>query len=154
MKKIYSFSLLLFVTVLLAGCSKDILKPYDDRIEGSWELTDVDRIGWGSSNIAFDGGRFTFYGSGRMNYEDGYGGFYEGDWNIRSRNIPDCYTDENGVSQCDNRNVRTLQIHVIDFTTHDTRSEYFDEMVFTGTNRFKAYIYDGPRTYIFKFSRR
>ena len=128
MKKIYSLPLLLLVTVLFTGCSKDIFKSYDRRIEGSWELTDVTRIGFGNSSLPFTGGLFTFYGSGRLSYEDGYGGFYEGDWNIRQQNIPDCYTDEYGRSRCDNRLVYTLQVHAIDFNNHDSRSEYFDEM--------------------------
>lgn len=153
MKKLYALSALLLATVLLSACSKDILKPYDDRIEGTWELTDINKIGFGNTNLSFDGGRFTFYGNGRMKYEDGYGGYYEGEWQIRNRNIPDCYTDENGVNVCDNRYVKTLLINVTDFGSHDVRSEFFDEMVFTGTNRFKAYIYDGGRTYVYKFSR-
>jgi hypothetical protein len=153
MKKLYSLSTLLVVLIFFSGCSKDIFKPYDDRIEGVWELTDVDKVGWGSTNLNFTGGRFTFYGSGKVEYEDGYGGFYEGRWDIRNRNIPDCYIDENGNSICDGRNVRTLSINVTDFVTHDVLSEYFDEIVFTGTNRFKAYLYDGNRTYVFRFRR-
>lgn len=154
MKQLYSISLLLVVSVAFTSCLKDILKPYDERIEGSWELTKVRKIGWGSTNIGFDGGLFTFYGSGRMEYEDGYGAFYEGDWSVRSQNIPDCYVDENGNQQCDSRYVHNLRINVIDFVNHDTRSEYFDEMQFVSSNRFKAYIYDGPRTYVFEFKRR
>lgn len=153
MKKLYSLSTLFVILISFTGCSKDILKPYDDRIEGVWELTDVNKVGWGSTNLNFTDGRFTFYGNGQVEYEDGYGGFYEGRWDIRTRSIPDCYIDENGNSVCDGRSVRTLSINVTDFVTHDVRSEYFDEIVFTGTNRFKAYLYDGNRTYVFKFQR-
>ena len=154
MKNIYTLSTMFVVLMLFTGCSKDFLKPYDDRIEGgTWELTDIDKVGWGSTNLNFTGGRFTFYGSGKVEYEDGQGGYYEGNWSIRNRNIPDCYTDENGNYVCDSRYVRTLQIQVIDYVTQDMRTEYFDEIMFTGTNRFKAYIYDGARTYVFKFSR-
>ncbi|WEK35713.1 MAG: hypothetical protein P0Y53_24775 [Candidatus Pseudobacter hemicellulosilyticus] len=154
MKQLYSFILLLFVAVGSSSCSKDVLKPYEDRIEGAWELTNVKKIGRGSTNIAFDGGLFTFYGSGRMSWEDGYGGYYEGDWSIRRQNIPDCYVDENGNQQCDSRLVRNLRVNVVDFGNRDTRFEYFDEILFVSTNRFKAYIYDGNRTYIFEFRRR
>lgn len=153
MKKLYSLSILLVVLIFFTGCSKDILKPYDDRIEGVWELTDVDKVGWGSTNLNFTSGRFTFYGNGRAEYEDGYGGFYEGRWDIRSRSIPNCYVDENGNSVCDGRYVSTLSVNVTDFVTHDVRSEYFDEIIFTGTNQFKAYIYDDGRTYVFRFRR-
>lgn len=153
MKKLYSLSTLFVMLLLFTGCSKDILKPYDDRIEGVWELTDVDKVGFGSTNLDFTGGRFTFYGNGRLEYEDGYGGFYEGRWDIRKRNIPDCYIDEYGNSMCDSRYVRTLSMNVTDFANHDMRTEFFDEIVFTGTNRFKAYLYDGNRTYVFRFKR-
>lgn len=153
MKKLYSLSTWLVVLILFTGCSKDFLKPYDDRIEGVWELTDVDKLGFGSTNLDFTGGRFTFYGNGRLEYEDGYGGFYEGRWDIRKRNIPDCYIDEYGNSVCDNRYVKTLSLNVTDFATHDMRTEFFDEIVFTGTNRFKAFLYDGGRTYVFRFRR-
>lgn len=153
MKKLYTFSTLLVVFIIFSGCSKDIFKPYDDRIEGVWTITDIDKVGWGNTNLNFTGGRFTFYGSGRVEYEDGYGGFYEGRWDIRSRNLSDCYIDEYGNSICDGRTVRTLSINVTDFVTHDVLFEYFDEIVFTGTNRFKAYLYDGNRTYVYKFRR-
>lgn len=153
MKNIYTLSTLLVALTVFSGCSKDFLKPYDDRIEGTWTLTDVDKIGFGSTNLSFTGGRFTFYGSGKAEFEDGYGGFYEGNWNIRKRNNSDCYIDETGNSVCNTRTERNLQINVTDFVTHDVRSEFFDEMVFTGTNKFKAYIYDGSRTYVFYFRR-
>lgn len=141
MKYLYSFSLLVAVTFLFTSCSKDILKPYDDRIEGSWELVDVYKVGIGHSDLAFDGGLFTFYGSGRMSYDDGYGGYYEGDWDIRRINTND-------------GQIKTLKVYCVDHGTGDVLGEYFDEMIFTGTNRFEAYIYDGPRTYTFKFRRR
>lgn len=141
MKYLYSFSLLVAVTFLFTSCSKDVLKPYDDRLEGTWELTDVYKVGFGHSDIAFDGGLFTFYSSGQLDYQDGYGGLYEGDWDIRRIN-----TDEGTI--------KTLKVYGVDHHTGDIISEYFDEMVFTGTNRFEAYIYDGARTYTFRFSRR
>ena len=141
MKYLYSFSLLVAVSLFFTSCSKDIFRPYEDRIEGTWELTDVEKYGPGSSYIAFDGGLFTFYGSGRLAYQDGYGGYYEGDWDVRRINTGD-------------GTIKTLKVSCVDYQTKDQLAEYFDEMVFTSTNRFKAFIYDGPRTYTFYFSRR
>ena len=141
MKYIYSFTLMLAVTFLFSSCSKDIFRPYEDRIEGTWELTGVDKLGYGSSAIAFDGGLFTFYASGKLEYQDGYGGYYEGDWDIRRIN-----TNEGSI--------KALKVYCVDYGTHDVISEYFDEMYFTGSNSFQAYIYDGPRTYTFYFRRR
>ncbi len=70
------------------------------------------------------------YGSGQLDYQDGYGGFYEGNWDIRRINV------EDGT-------IKTLKIYCVDHATGDVLGEYFDEMVFTGTNTFEAYIYDG-----------
>lgn len=142
MKYLYSFTLLVAVTLLFTSCSKrSILSPYDDRLEGTWELADIYKTGIGSSDLAFDGGLFTFYGSGQLDYQDGYGGFYEGNWDIRRINV------EDGT-------IKTLKIYCVDHATGDVLGEYFDEMVFTGTNTFEAYIYDGPRSYTFVFRRR
>lgn len=142
MKYLYSFSLLLGVTLLLTSCTKKSwLRPYDDRIEGTWEITDIYKTGFGNSDLAFDGGLFTFYASGQLGYQDGYGGYYDGNWDIRSINTGD------GV-------IKTLKVYCADDHSGDVLGEFFDEIVFTGTNRFEAYIYDGPRTYTYKFARR
>jgi len=153
MKKLYALSALIIAIVLFTGCSKDFLKPYDDRIVGEWQLVDVDKYGFGSTNLNFTGGYFTFYGTGRIEYDDDNGGYYEGRWDIRNHPITDCYYDEYGNQVCSNNNARSLQINVTDFVTHDVRAEYFDDIVFTGTNTFKAYLYDGARTYVFRFRR-
>lgn len=142
MKYLYSSLLLIAVVFTLSSCTKKSwLRPYDDRIEGSWEITDVYKTGFGNTNLAFDGGLFTFYGSGRLAYEDGYGGYYEGDWDFRNINTGD-------------GTIKTLKVYCVDHVNGDVLGEFFDEVVFTGTNRFEAYIYDGPRTYTYKFRRR
>ncbi|QEC40345.1 hypothetical protein [Pseudobacter ginsenosidimutans] len=142
MKYLYSFTLLVTLTLLFTSCSKKSwLAPYDDRLEGTWELVDVYKTGFGHSDLAFDGGLFTFYASGQLDYQDGYGGYYEGDWDIRRINTAD-------------GTIKTLKVYCVDRATGIVLGEYFDEMIFTGTNRFEAYIYDGARTYTFQFRRR
>lgn len=155
MKKIYFFAALIFTSLIFSGCSKDVLKPYDDRIEGDWTLTDVDRRGFGGSlSLDFTKGYFHFDGSGRFEYRDGSGGFYEGRWDIRKEwMLGKCYVDENGNEDCDDRYVRNLKIDCTDFQTRDTKAEFFDEIRFTATNRFRAIIYAGTSTYIFRFKR-
>ena len=154
MKKIYFSLLIPLMLVLFTGCSKDILKDYEDRIEGTWRLDDVDRIGIGSSSLTFTEGRFTFTEPGKLEYTDRFGGLYQGSWQIRKRYVQDnCDTDNNGNRQCNDRKVRSLQITAIDFQTQDVKTEHFDEIVFTGTNKFKAYIYLTARTYVFRFTR-
>jgi hypothetical protein len=155
MKKLYFLSF--WCTVFLfVGCSKDFLKRYEDRIEGTWELTDVDRLGWGgsTSGVVFRDGLFTFSENGGLEYASSSGQVYQGSWNMRRDWVRgQCYTDENGNYECDDRYVRSMHITAVDFANQDVRSEYFDEIIFTGTNRFKAYIYSGSRSYVFRFRR-
>jgi hypothetical protein len=140
MKKIYTtfFPILL----LLSGCSKDFLKSYDRRITGgTWELYDVNNIGLGGRyNYPFSGGKFTFESSGDVTYVNDQGEAYSGSWDIRQN------------WQGDNQQ-QTLVISVLNFQTQDIISEYFDDMQFTGTNKFKAFVNYGGRTYTFKFKR-
>ena len=155
MKKIYFFAALIFTSFIFSACSKDVLKPYDDRIEGDWTLIDVDRIGFGGGpSLDFAKGYFHFDESGKFEYRDGSGGFYEGNWDIRKEWMRgNCYTEEDGNYSCNDRYVRNLRIDATDFQTRDTKSEFFDELKFTATNRFRAIIYAGTRTYIFRFKR-
>lgn len=149
MKKLYASLLIPISIILLSGCSKDIFKDYEDRIEGTWRLDDVDRFGIGSSSHAFTEGRFTFIEPGKLQYTDRFGGLYEGSWEIRKKTIRgNCDNDD-----CNDRNVKSLFISAIDFQTRDVKTEHFDEIKFIGTNKFNAYIYYNSRTYVFRFSR-
>jgi hypothetical protein len=155
MKKLYFFTLLVPI-FLLAGCSKDFLKRYEERIEGVWRLTDVDRLGLGgnTSGVVFRDGLFTFSDGGGLEYVSTTGEVYQGSWDLRRNWVNNqCYTDEDGHYECDDRYVRSMHITAVDFNNQDIRSEYFDEIVFTGTNRFKAYVYTGARSYVFRFRR-
>jgi hypothetical protein len=155
MKKLYFLSLLL-PTLLFSGCSKDFLKRYEDRIEGTWQLTDVDRLGWGGStgDVVFRDGLFTFSDNGKLEYVSTSGQVYQGSWDMRREWVRgNCYTNEDGYSECNDRYVRSMHITAVDFATQEIRSDYFNEIVFTSTNRFKAYIYSGSRNYVFRFRR-
>jgi hypothetical protein len=155
MKKLYFLSLLL-PTLLFSGCSKDFLKRYEDRIEGTWQLTDVDRLGWGGStgDVVFRDGLFTFSDNGKLEYISSSGQVYQGSWDMRREWVRgNCYTNEDGYSDCNDRYVSSMHITAVDFATQEIRSDYFNEIVFTSTNRFKAYIYSGSRNYVFRFRR-
>ncbi|MCR6719781.1 MAG: hypothetical protein NVV59_05675 [Chitinophagaceae bacterium] len=154
MKKLYL--LLLTTTLLLSACSKDFLKSYENRIDGEWRLTDIDRRGIGSSRPMplKVGDHFIFGEDGSMTFTRTTGEVYDGSWDISREYIPGgCYTNEYGDYVCDSRRVKTLSLAGIDFNNQDYFSIHFDEMVFTGTNRFKAFIYEGGKTYIFRFRR-
>ena len=139
MKKIYS---LLFIAVLIAGCSKDFLKKYDTRIKGTWQLTDVDRRGIGGSvgHLPFSDGQFIFDENGGLTYNDPAGTVYKGTWDIK-RNY---YGDDE---------THSLLITAVDYVSQDVKSEFFDEMTFTGTDHFKAFVNSATRSYVFHFRR-
>lgn len=157
MRKFYFFTALVISSFIWSSCSKDFLKKYDDRIEGGvWRLVDVDRLGWGGStgNLPFRDGEFVFLDNGKLEYTNSSGELYQGNWDIRRDWVRgQCFTNENGHYECDDRYVRSLRISAVNFTTQDIRSEFFDEIIFTGTNRFKAYLYTGTRSYVFRFRR-
>jgi hypothetical protein len=142
MKKHYTIILLL--ALIQFGCSKDFLKPYEERIEGgTWELHDIDRQGIGGGyDPRFTGGRFQFFSGGELEYTDQAGNFYEGSWNMRKYN-----------GGPDGDRVRSLTITAIDFTNNRVLTESFDDMQFSGTDRFRAFVYTGNRTYVFRFKR-
>lgn len=141
MKKIYPLSLsLLFV--FLAGCSKDFLKKYDKRIVGTWRITDVNRVGIGSSpeDVTFREGTFVFNDGGSLTYISPSNISYEGTWDITKKHIGD--EDE-----------RSLQITVANYSLPEVLAEYYDNMHFTGTDHFKASIKSGWHSYIVHFRR-
>ncbi len=140
MNKLYT---LVIVCLLTMGCSKDFLKNYDDRIVGVWRLADVDRRGWGGDidRVVFTEGQFTFSDGGVLSYRTNAGLQYNGSWNIRKEWIGG------------DRRVNALIISAVEFNLQDVKTEYFDEIVFMGTNYFKAFIYSGFHRYVFHFRR-
>ncbi len=141
MKKLYTLFSVLFLLLFLMGCSKDFLKSYEKRMIGTWRIADIDRFGIGSSdNLAFpENGIFTFSQDGQLTYTNA-GRNYNGSWDIRKE-----YRDD--------ENRRSLHITAIDFTNQDIRSEFFNEVAFTGTDHFKAFIYSGTKTFSYHFRR-
>lgn len=140
MKKIYSLTILL--VFLCCSCSKDFLERYDKRIVGTWRITDVNRVGIGGgySNLPFQSGAFTFFDNGSLDYTNESGTLYKGTWDIDRR-----YTDDHTHYQ--------LEVTAVDFAGQHILSETYDDMNFSGTNRFKARIYAGLRTYVTHFRR-
>lgn len=141
MKKI-SFTGLLFSVFLLSACSKDFLKSYDRRIVGEWKITDINRTGLGGSTatLTFRDGRFNFEDDGGLVYTDEAGNIYTGTWNIEKK-----YYNETTY--------QSLNITVINFTTQQVKGEYYDDIDFTQTDRFKARINQGLHSYVTRFDR-
>jgi hypothetical protein len=140
MRKIYTF-LLLAVFVLISGCSKDFLKSYDKRIVGTWKIIDIDRYGFnGADNLSFEeDDLLNFTEDGALTFMQ-EGGTYTGSWDI--------VREQDG-----DHNKQSLRITAVDFNNQQVRSETFNEMVFTNTNRFTAFINYNTRTYVYRFLR-
>jgi hypothetical protein len=117
MKKIY-FIISIAIAIFPISCSKDFLKSYDKRIQGTWRLTDIDRFGFGSTSRQFSSGLFTFSEDGELTYVDDNGDTSTGSWNIQRRWYSgNCNTDENGNRNCNDRYIRSLSLSVVNFTT-------------------------------------
>jgi hypothetical protein len=153
MKKYYLIFIFTII-VLPISCSKDFLKSYDKRIQGTWRLTDIDRFGFGSASTQLSNGLFTFQDDGKLIYVNDAGDSSTGSWNINRRwSQGNCYTDADGNRNCNDRYIKSLGISVVNFSNQQFLSEYFDEINFTGTNRFNAQIYLGAGTCVFRFRR-
>lgn len=154
MKQFYSLSfsslLLLFI---FSSCSKDFLKPYDERIIGTWRIDEIDTrgIGSGSRTLPFNEGVLSFYEDGGLVYVR-QGQTYQGSWDLRKINRTTNCTTNNGSNTCTER-VQVLQLTAVDFAAQNVRTEYFDDIDFTGTDSFKGFIHSGAKTYVVKFVR-
>ena len=140
MRKLYSLAIL-SVLISSSGCSKDFLKSYDHRILGTWKIIDIDRYGFnGADALPFEvSDLFTFEENGKLTYQKG-GKIYQGSWDIRRETNSD--QDE-----------KSLNITAIDFSSQQVITEYFNNMKFTSTNRFTAFINYNSRTYVYRFLR-
>lgn len=137
-----SLPLIVILLFLCSGCSKDFLRRYDQRILGEWRITDVDRIGLGESanTLTFRNGVLDFKEDGKLVYTSDANVKYNGTWDIQKRTI-------------DDETVQRLQISVVDFSTQEILSEFYDDINFTGKNRFNAQIVRTYATYITRFRR-
>ena len=158
MNKFYSVAFVLLTVATLAGsCSKDFLKSYEDRIVGAWELKDVDHRGIGGDrdNLPFLSGEFVFSDGGQLTYTNILGTVYNGSWGIDDLYQTTGYsTDENGNVSNNEERVWTLDITAIAFASQEVRSEHFEEIRFTGTNQFRAFVRNGLHSYVFYFERK
>ncbi|HMG69288.1 MAG TPA: hypothetical protein VK588_16435 [Chitinophagaceae bacterium] len=141
MKNIYTISILL-IFILFTSCSKDILKKYDNRIIGTWRITDVDRFGLGgnTNNLPFSDGTFTFFENGNLTYVNASNVTFQGNWDITKKIL-------------DDETLHSLKITAVDYTGMQSLSEFYDDMNFTGTDHFKARIISGFHTYVTSFRR-
>jgi hypothetical protein len=140
MNRIFTLSLLSLFA--FSGCSKDAFKRYEKRIIGTWEITDVDRYGIGgsTSSLPFRAGQFTFREDGTLTYVNANNDSYTGTWEIVKK-------------MDDDDRLQSLQVTAIDFNNQHVLSEYYDDLNFTGKDRFKANTASGAHTYVTHFRR-
>jgi len=88
MKKIYSVFFVLSI-FLMSACSKDFLKPYDDRIIGTWQIADVNRtvLGCNVDILPFREGSFSFMKDGTLTFTNTAGEVFKGTWDIRKKTV-------------------------------------------------------------------
>lgn len=141
MKKIYLVSLISSV-ISISGCSKDFLRKYDKRIVGTWKIEDVRLYGLGGNfaNLPFTEGSVSFYGDGTLTYVSTTNGTFSGNWDIVKKNI-------------DDETVHSMIITAVNYSTSQAISQYYDDLSFTGTDRFKATSVSGFHSYVTIFKR-
>jgi len=133
----------LFVAIFaLTNCSKDILKKYDKRIIGTWRIADVDRYGLGGNidNLPFIDGSITFNEDGTLSYVNSSNSTFTGTWDIVKK------TTDNGT-------VHSLIITAVNYNSIEVLSQYYDDMNFTGTDRFRATAVAQFHSYVTIFRR-
>jgi hypothetical protein len=141
MNRLYTLTFSTFFLLIFNSCSKDVLKSYERRIIGTWQIKDIDGFGIGSSaNLPFsEGDLFSFSQDGKLSCTSS-SRTYSGSWDIRRQ-----FNEE--------ETKQSLQITAIDFNSQDVKTEYFNDLAFTTTNRFKGFINNGTKTYIYHFVR-
>ncbi len=108
---------------------------------GNWQITDIDDYGFGNfNNLPFqEDETFSFAEEGRLIHTSA-GKTYEGSWDVRKEHR-------------DEKTIQSLHITAIDFATQDVKTEYFNDVAFTTSNRFKAFINNGTKVYVYHFVR-
>lgn len=143
MKRIFLPAMLLIFMSILQGCSKDFLRRYEKRIIGTWRITSINTFGIGgnSHTLPFPDGTFAFNNDGSLLYRNLSGEEFTGTWTI------DKIFDDNDGTR------RSLHVTAVNHSTQEILSEYYQEMIFLGTNHFKSTIESRLTTYVTHFRR-
>jgi VCBS repeat-containing protein len=129
---------LLLVSLLFIACKKDL----DEDIVGTWEITDVEKIGAGSSipaGLPFQSGKLTLNANGTASYTNG-GSVYTGKWTLERKKTGDQYTN-------------ALMVSVVDFGTQQIIMDVFDDIIFPGRDHFKGRVSFDSKSYMTHFKR-
>ncbi len=147
-RKLYPLVLLL---PFLSSCTKWL--P-ENRIEGSWVLTEVQkRRPFANETLysPYQNGTFLFFSNGNAVYSDSFGTM-QGDWQMRNVNDQGYY-DSEGQWQSGTRTV--LWVRLIDFSTNRVIDWYFDRFDFrTSGNRLVGFMDSPSYNYRYTFRRK
>jgi len=146
MKKWY-LPALLGALLVFTGCSKDIFDRYEKKILGDWEAEGIDSYGSGSLPVNFGQGSYHFSGDKSFTFTNLRGIQYNGKWRIQR------YGSTDDCSGCSSDNIRSLLVSAME-GSGDLKSDYFNQISFSGTDRFSATMMNGTRTGVLKFRRK
>lgn len=148
--KLYSFSFIALLVLSLSSCKKWL--P-ENRIEGSWRLTEVEkRRAFGNERInsGYESGVFRFNENGTASYTNATDTM-QGNWQMRTQNGPGYY-DSDGNWQTDSRQVLIIKLY--DFNSNRVIDWYFDHFDFRSSGRrLFAFIESPSYNYRYCFSK-
>ncbi len=125
----------------------------ENRIEGSWQLTELQkRRPFSNENISsgYESGVFTFNEDRTARYTDN-NGTMNGSWEIR--NVSRSYTDGDGNRQSETKNI--LWIKLYDFSSNRVIDWYFDRFDFRSSGgRLFAFMDGSGYDYRYCFTKR
>lgn len=140
MKKLY----LLLLPFLFSSCLVFRIN-YQDKIVYTWKLDRVKISRWDKpETMTFTSGTFHFYPSGNLDYTNEKGQVYTGSWKMKNVRVQT--SDSSGST------VTNLFITVVNYESHEMKTEIFDDLIFSGPNSFSAYLERKGRN-VFYFSK-
>lgn len=150
MKKLLLFIAPFLMLLVMTSCSKGVLVPNQNSIEGSWVLTEAsqsDGFNWTYFNSGMEDGVFDFYRNGDAEYDDGFNRM-RGQWRIRT--LSNGYYDQYGRYQ--NNIHQTFEVDVYDSRTQGSINLIFDDIV-VHPNTLIGTAYDGRYVIRYTFKR-
>lgn len=148
--KLYTLSFFTFLFIMLSSCHKWL--P-ENRIEGSWQLTELQkRRPFNNENIrsGYESGTFTFSEDRTARYADAVGTM-QGSWEIRS--VSNSYVDQNGNRQTESKDIMLIKLY--DFSSNRVIDWYFDRFDFRSSgHRLFAFMNGSGYDYRYCFSKR
>jgi hypothetical protein len=140
MKRIVLLSSLFTLVLFLTSCTKSVISPTPERLDGTWIIESSarsDGFGWQYFNSGLENGDFDLYQDGAATYQDNFRNM-SGQWRINTRYGD--YYDENGRFRSGRHT--SFELYVRDRYTGSSIDMYFDHAV-VYSNQIIVTQYDG-----------